>query len=180
MWLEIFTYIAVESGKSPTDSNRTKSIPFQVLKLIIIWKWFYMKGTKLLQDLDGFVKWECQSALMLEWFDMRCEDNIVCNFSRCFHKAPLMFPTSSVTWYKPDVNSFLFYGRSITHFVSGWRPTRFQCPPQSPWDQFGFWIGLDLGLESWGTLGLGTGLDWFHADYTEPRFCNFKDEELWT
>ena len=124
--------------------------------------------------------WLEPHTLMRQWFDMRCEDNIVCNFSRCFHKAPLMFPTSSVTWYKPDVNSFLFYGRSITHFVSGWRPTRFQCPPQSPWDQFGFWIGLDLGLESWGTLGLGTGLDWFHADYTEPRFCNFKDEELWT
>ena len=123
---------------------------FELIRFLVSWKWFYMKGTKLLQDLDGFVKRECRSALMLEWFDMRCEDDFIDNFSHCFHKALIMFPTSLVTWYKPDVNSFLFYGLSIIHFVSGWRPTRFQCQPQSPWDQFGFWIGLDL-------VGVGPG-----------------------
>ena len=35
-----FWWIPVESGKSPTDSKRTKSTQFQVLKLKIIWKCF--------------------------------------------------------------------------------------------------------------------------------------------
>ena len=38
------------------------------------------------------------TSLMLEWFDMRCEDNIVVDFSHCFHKALITFPTGSITW----------------------------------------------------------------------------------
>ena len=36
---------------------------------------------------------------MLQWYDIRCEDNIVSPFSHCFYKAPITLPAGSLMSY---------------------------------------------------------------------------------